>query len=493
MSVRPGEGEVSERVLSILRASGTHPTSFQALEPGYTYWFDPQAPAPGAVVAYRRWGRYRVVAGVPIAAPECLGSVTTRFIADGAAKGLTTLFFAADDAFLSAVRETKGAPRLDTVPIGEQPEWDPTRYTSEGPERSSLRAQLHRATNKGVVIRTVSEREISDTPGRIRAEIEQVLERWLDSRRMSAMAFLVDLKPFHQAAERRYYIAEHEGRAVGFLSAIPIYQRGGWFFEDVLRVPEAPNGTVELLIDTAMRDAGGRGERFVTLGLAPLANIEVQKGPHRLMRRGLRWCHDHLGGLYSFQGVRDFKARFHADEWRTQYLVSSPHPLGLSAFHAVLRAFAGGGLLAFALDTTRRVAARVSHGRWAAALLLLAALLIPWTMLLASVDGERWFGDTSIQSAWVAFDTFMVVALSTLAALVRFGHRAARPIAFLLAGATGTDFLLPAVQAANLHRSVEGAAMLFVAAGTLGPLIATLLLVYLADALPARRRRRATR
>ena len=41
--------------------------------------------------------------------------------------------------------------------------------------------------------------------------------------------------------------------------------------EDVLRSPEAPNGTVELLIDAAMRALHEAGSRFVTLGLAPLA------------------------------------------------------------------------------------------------------------------------------------------------------------------------------------------------------------------------------
>jgi hypothetical protein len=117
----------------------------------------------------------------------------------------------------------------------------------------------------------------------------------------------------------------------------------------------------------------------------------------------------------------------------------------------------------------------------------LAALLVPWTLLLASADGERWFGDPSIQSAWVAFDAAMVVALAALGALVHWGKRGARPLALLLAGATGADFLLTTAQALNLHQSVSGLEALFVAAGALGPLIATGLLIGLADALPSRR------
>jgi phosphatidylglycerol lysyltransferase len=477
----------TERVLAALKAWGEHPTSFQILEEGNLYWFDPEVPTPGAVVAYRQCGRYRVAAGAPIAPPDAMGDVAARFIAEGMAAGLRTLFFSADQSLVDAVSAIEGAPPLDSIAIGEQPEWDPALYTTDGADRASLRAQLHRAQNKGVQVRAVTEDEVAHTPGPVRAEIETVLQRWLASRRMSAMAFLVDLQPFHQAAERRYYIAEHDGRAVGFLSAIPVYQRNGWFFEDVLRVPEAPNGTVELLIDTAMRDAATRGDRFVTLGLSPLAEIDVGPGPHQRLRRGMRWCHDHLGGLYSFQGVRDFKARFKPDLWRKQLLVSSPKALDLMAIHAVLHAFAGGGLFTFGFDTIRRWGARVSARSWSTTLWLLAALLVPWTVLLANADGEHWFGDPSIQSAWVAFDTAMVLALALLGGLVRWGKREARPIALLLAGATGADFLLTTAQALNLHQSVTGAEMLFVTAGALGPLITTGLLVGLADALPTSR------
>ena len=475
--------EQSAAVLTALKAWGRHATSFQILEEGYDYWFDTETPAPGAVIAYRVCGKYRVVAGVPISPAETQGEVAARFIQDGRKHGLNTLFFSADQAFVDTLKALEGAPPVDSVAIGEQPEWSPERYTSEGPERASLRAQLHRARNKGVKVRTVSEQEVNETPGPLRAEIEGVLERWLRSRRMSAMAFLVDLQPFHYASERRYYIAEHEGRAVAFLSAIPIYQSEGWVFEDVLRVPDAPNGSIELLIDTAMKDAATRGDQFVTLGLSPLAQVDTLPGPHRLLRRVFRWSYDHLGALYSFEGIRHFKARFKPDRWRTQLLVSSPEPLNLGAIRAVLQAFAGGGLTSFAFHSLRRWYAQLPPARWAAALWLLAGLLVPWTLLLASADGERWFGDVSIQSAWVAFDSLMVVALSSLGALVRLGKRAARPFALLLAGATGADFLLTTAQALNLHQSVQGAELLFVVAGASGPLIATLLLIALADAL----------
>lgn len=79
---------------------------------------------------------------------------------------------------------------------------------------------------------------------------------------MAPMGFLVQLDLFTYADERRFFVAE-------LLSAVPLYARDGWFFEDVLRHPLAPNGTMELLFDHAMRAIGADGSRHVSYGLAP--------------------------------------------------------------------------------------------------------------------------------------------------------------------------------------------------------------------------------
>ncbi len=472
------------RVLRVLQACGTHATSFQILESGYTYWFDPAVSEPGAVVAYAAHGRYRVVAGAPLAPAGDVAAVAARFIAESTRLGCRVLFFQADDDFIEELRGLDAPPAFDVVPIGELPEWDPRAYHTDGRERRTLRAQVQRARTQGVRVRSVEPEELASAPGALRAEIEGVLAAWIAARRMSAMRFLVDLQPFHMPAERRYFVAEQGDRAVGFLAAIPIYQRAGWFFEDVLRVPDAPNGTVELLVDTAMRDAARHGDLYVTLGLSPLAGVPTGPGPHRWMRLGFDWCFQHLGPLYSFDGVRRFKQRFAPDAWQPQYLLQSPPGLGVGSLHAVLSAFAGGGLGAFGADTLVRLVGRIPNRVWAAALFVLAGLLVPWTALLALADGEKWFGDVSVQRAWVTFDSLMVFALAGLGVQVARGRRSARMLAAVLTGATATDFVLTTAQALELHARLGGVEALFVLAGMAGPLTATLFLVALAVAAP---------
>lgn len=466
------------RVLDLLRRHGENATSFQVLEPGLSYWFDPVA---DAVVAYVTAAGKCIVAGQPVGPEDAIADVCQRFVA----ANLPALFFAVEPSFLGALAAAGVA--FDAVQIGEQPDWDPQAYTVDGPARRSLRSQVNRARNKGVRVRRVGADELARAPGSLRAEIDAVLQRWRENRHMRMMRFMVDLAPFGFPEERRYYVAEHGDMPVGFLAAVPVYARGGWFFEDVIRVPEAPNGTAELLIHIAMLDARQSADRYVTLGMAPLAGVDARPGAHRALRRVMVACRDRLGGLYSFEGVRRFKARFHPDVWTPQYLVAMPGPVGVRGLRAVLLAFAGGGLLRFGFETALHLLSKRTARTWTWALWLLGGALVPWTVLLAMADGVAWFGDVSIQVAWVIFDAGLAAALFLLAHQVRRKARLARPMAMFLAGTTMTDFLLSSVQAVHLHVG-EGdwgpLKLVLVAIGICGPLLATLMLLAIASFTP---------
>lgn len=342
----------SDRALDLLRRHGDHATSFQILERGFEHWF-----GDDAVVGYVTVGSRRVVASRPICARGHELEVTTAFLADCARHRKRALFFSADEAYVSALSAVADCA---AVKIGEQPVWEPSAYSLDGPRRKTLRAQVNRARNKGVAVERLEATEVQ----RRRAEIQDVLDAWRASRRMGVMRFLVDLQPFAHAPERRYYLATRDGRPVGFLAAVPVYRRKGWFIEDMVRTPRAPNGTVEMLVARALADAHDEADGYATLGLAPLARTLRGPGPHRL----LRWCFamswDHLSALYDFAGIQRFKARFRPDGWEPQYLAAASPRLGLLDLHAVLRAFAGRGLLGFGLETLRRAALRVGWRVW---------------------------------------------------------------------------------------------------------------------------------
>jgi phosphatidylglycerol lysyltransferase len=379
------------RVLRLLRTHGWNSTSFQVLEEGFSYAFDDEA---DACVAYVDTGRAWVVAGAPIAQEKDAGDVATRFATRARAARRRVAFFAVEGRFLRRAR-------LPSVPIGEQPTWDPSEWEATLRGAKSLREQLRRARAKGVVARAVGARELVDPTSPTRRAVEALIARWLGSRGMAPMGFLVDVQPFEYPEERRYVVAEKDGRVAAFLAAVPVYARGGWLLEDLLRDPAAPNGTAELVVDFAMRSFAAEGCRYVTLGLAPLA------GASGWLRTVREWTR----ALYDFEGVRAFKAKLRPHAWEPIHLAYLPGESATVALFDALAAFARGSFARFGAET-------LLHGP-AVVVRALAALLVAWTALLARAPAV-WFPAAWAKPVWVGVDGALVVGLFALAARWRW-------------------------------------------------------------------------
>ncbi|MDB4954433.1 MAG: hypothetical protein JWO36_2002 [Myxococcales bacterium] len=446
-SVDPAETEAHvtdrERVLALLKQHGWNSTSFQVLEPGFAYFFD----GHDACVGYVDTGRSWVAAGPPIAPVERLAEVVTHFVAAATAAHRRASFFGTETRF----RDSTGWPSLR---VGDQPMWAPESWADVVQGSRSLREQLRRARAKDVTIRQLETAELArEHPTRV--QLDTLIERWLASRPIAPMGFLVQIDPFTFPDERRYFVAERGGRVIGFLGIIPIYARKGWFFEDFLRDPEAPNGTVELLVDAAMRAAAAEQVPVVTLGLAPLAG-DVSSWLRTVRRLGR--------SLYDFDGLRAFKAKFKPRAWDPIFLAYPPNRSASLALFDTLTAFARGGLLRFGVETFLRGPAIVVRA--------LAVLLVAWTILLALPQAARFFPSPVWQWSWVGFDVVLGVALLAL------GRRWRPRLANLVATAVTLDALVTAVQAIvfDLPRSRSALEMTAVVIAVLAPTVAAVLL-----------------
>jgi phosphatidylglycerol lysyltransferase len=382
-----------------------------------------------------------------VAAEDELRGVASRFAAAARAQGRRASFFAAAERFVVA-------SGFDALLIGEEPTWDPRRWSRVVAESSSLRAQVRRPAAKGVRVRIADAAEIA-VGGALRAQLDSIVAAWLRQKPMAPMGFLVDVRPFDFAAERICAVAEEGGRVVAFLAAVPVYARNAWLFEDLLRLPGTPNGTAEALIDAVMHEAAARGAHLVTLGLAPLSG-DV---PH-----GLAWIREVARPLYDFAGVRAFKARLRPDAWEPVYLVVPPGAWAWPAVIDALRAFAHGSFVTFGLRTFLRGPPFVVWG--------LIGALVAWIPVLAFVEPTRWFPRPWVQHAWVGFDIVLGVLLVALARRYRPG------LATVVLGLVTADALLTLAEALawNLPR-IEGAAEVAgIVIACAGPILATLAL-----------------
>ena len=416
----------------LLERHGWNSTSFQVLEPGISFWYDPDASSPAAVAYFDTGGAW-VAAGAPLTSPEALGDVAVRFVAAAKRAGRRACFFGTERRF-------SADPRFAATVMGEQPVWDPRRWKEQVAASRSLRNQLSRARNKGVEIRELSSQELTSPTWR--AALTALKDRWLESRALAPMSFLVQVELFTAPTARRTFVALRDGELVACLAAVPIYARSGWLFEDILRGPGTPNGTTELLIDAAMTAVAAAGAPYVTLGLAPLSG--PVPGWLRVIRRELR-------GLYDFQGVRDFRAKLGPQRWDPIELSFIPRQRGrlaralasLAALTDSLAAFAGGDFVAFGLRTLLR------HPRAIAA--VLAVGLWPWMALLTFAPWQALFPSPEFRDAWVTFDAGMSFMLLSLARHFHSGLAEVATVAAALDAGLGTLELVAMSLSGSTH------------------------------------------
>lgn len=399
-------------MLALLKRFGWNSTSFQVLEPGFRYWFD----GDDACVGYVDTGSAWVVAGPPICATDRFAEIAARFVAAARDASRRVCCFGTESRFTEQTQ-------WPALRIGDQPSWAPQEWPEVVRGSRSLREQLRRAKAKGVTVRVLERAELV-VGHATRTQLDALIVRWLATRPIAPMGFLVQIDPFTFPEERHYYVAERDGRIVAFLGIIPIYARDGWFFEDFLRDPDAPNGTIELLVDAGMRAAVDEHVPLVTLGLVPLAGD---------VNQWLRAARKLGRALYDFDGLRAFKAKFKPRAWEPIYLSYPAGRTGFVALSDTLVAFARGGLLRFGLETFLRGPAVVVRA--------LAALLVVWTILLALPHSAPYFPTRACQYGWVAFDIVLATGLFMLA------QRWRQPLANIIATVVTLDAAVTIVQA----------------------------------------------
>jgi phosphatidylglycerol lysyltransferase len=355
----------ARRARDLVMAHGWNATAYQIVNPGIAHWF---APEGDAVVGYVRAAGVRVVAGAPVCAPERLADVAAAFERDAAAAGDGVCYFGAEARLAALYRDGRRHAR---ALLGAQPAWDPARWADAVAGHASLRAQLNRARNKGVRVAEWPARDAGASPA-----LRRVLGAWLASRGLPPLHFLVEPATLDRLDDRRVLVATRgddgsDGEVVAFTVLSPVPARGGWLVEQFPRAPGAPNGTVELLLDAAVRAIAADGARYVTLGLAPLARPElVGAAPSGeddplWLRLAFQWVRAHGRRFYNFAGLEAFKAKFRPERWEPVYAIAGGRRFPARALYAIAAAFGArspvtlvGAALARAVGAETRWAAR---------------------------------------------------------------------------------------------------------------------------------------
>jgi phosphatidylglycerol lysyltransferase len=322
-----------ELAREIVLAHGWNSTSYQILNPGIQHWFSPDH---RAVTGYTRRGNVLLVAGGPICDLESLAAVCDQFEAFARRQGRRVCYVCAEERLRALFAQSL---HHSTIALGAQPAWNPRVWTEIVRNRSSLRAQLNRAKNKGVEVEAVGIERAAKDP-----DLHHVLQQWLSGRSLPPLHFLTEPNVLDGVlTDRIILLARRRGTPVAFLVASPARARKGYLVELVARSAAAPNGTSELLIDAAMRRLADEGCEYVTLGLVALAHAadEEMRGNPAWMRVMMYFARAHANRFYNFRGLERFRVKMAPERWETIYAISNEPQFSVPSLYAMGGAFSG--------------------------------------------------------------------------------------------------------------------------------------------------------
>lgn len=322
-----------DRARKIVIEHGWNTTSYQILNPGIDLWFSVNHEA---VMGYTRQAGMLVAAGAPVCAQEAIVPVCEEFEAFARRNRCGVCYVCAEERIRILLAQSAGHA---SIAMGAQPVWDPHTWPQVIHNRASLRAQLYRARNKGVVVESLSDAHAAADAG-----LRRVLQEWVDARHLPPLHFLVEPDVLDGVLmDRIILVARQDGRTIAFLVASPMRARGGYLVELVARSPHAPNGSTELLIDSVMRRFAAEGCHYATLGLVALAHaadVEMRSNPGWL-RAMMYFARAHANRFYNFGGLEHFRLKMSPERWETIYAVSNERRFSIRSLYAVGGAFSG--------------------------------------------------------------------------------------------------------------------------------------------------------
>src|SRR2546423_438290 len=328
----------TNELLRLQALHGYNPHSLVSITPGARLWSSPHI--DGAIL-YSVFGHVWLAVGDPLADDEEMGELARRFVIAARKRGRLAAFVPTTARF--AQEGVKAG--LSAVKVGAAPYFDLQTWAPRGDRAKKMRSGINQAHRAGISVETVEAAEEE-----IRKETATLCQRWLKTRRAATkFGWLFVLDPFQHAELKKFFAARDErGRLVGLLAASPIPAREGWYLEDILRLPDAPAGTADLLVVEALTKLAAEGAKIATLGTSPLARDGEQvvtAGDYPLSERMLHMAAARLERFYNFEGLRRFKSKFVRSWWESEYvLVPRGVMVPSRVTYAIIRAVLPGGV-----------------------------------------------------------------------------------------------------------------------------------------------------
>jgi phosphatidylglycerol lysyltransferase len=304
-----------EHALALVRQFGQNPESYLAIEDDKLYFF---GTGVEGVLAYGIRGDNVIVLGDPIAAPGDISDLLQEFKVFCINSHYNAIFLGTTDDYID-VYQKHG---YHVVKCGEEARFNLQEYNLKGGKAAKVRAAFNHATKAGIVVDEYKPLENRDFG--IEAELKEVSGEWLDDKNSTELTFTLGTLALDEPLDRRYFYARsEEGRMEAFIVYIPYACMNGYMADVTRRRKSAPNGVMQKIMVEAFATFRDEGIQWGSMGLAPLAGLNVEGIKPDITTRMLCYAYEHFNDVYGFKDLFTAKKRYNPSLWVPGYFVYS--------------------------------------------------------------------------------------------------------------------------------------------------------------------------
>ena len=298
-----------QQALAIIKGYGHSSLAHFCLLPDKNYYFSPSGKT---VIAYVPKGRGAIALGDPIGAPEDLKDAIIGYQTFCELNDWYPAFYQTLPDYLDSYK----ALGFKAIKIGEEAIVDLHSFTTQGKAGRNLRNALNRFYKMGYKVK-FQQPPISNE---LLDKLKFISDRWLNEMQGSEKQF--SLGWFDRDYLRDCEIAtveSQQGEIVAFANIIPEYKKNEITIDLMRKLQDTEHGVMEFLFVSLFQHYKELNYDSFNLGLSALSGLKENKEAPRL-ESGLDYLYEHLNRFYNFQGLHEFKDKFHP-HWESRYLV----------------------------------------------------------------------------------------------------------------------------------------------------------------------------
>ncbi|WP_170157535.1 phosphatidylglycerol lysyltransferase domain-containing protein [Roseimicrobium gellanilyticum] len=308
--------EERAKVKSIIATHGADPMDGFALLSDKRYFFNEDG---DGVVAYALWRKFAVVLADPICDPSKRAEMVRTFSQFCTRQDWEPVFYCSHVTHRTLYEELG----FVTFKVGEDARLDTGEFKLQGGKFQNLRTARNKAQKAGLTFQWYDARPHPDHG--LEAQVQLISQHWLDLKHGGEMTF--DLGAFNLDFIREHgcaIVRNPEGRIETFATWL-CYGDGKGRCLDLMRGRNEFKDVMDFLIVEAIDHFKAGGVKEVSLGNAPLANVDVVEGEKLESReeRAVKFLFDNFDKFYGYKSLFNFKKKYLPD-WQGRYLAYRP-------------------------------------------------------------------------------------------------------------------------------------------------------------------------